>query len=109
MGSGIAKGLRQVVGTRDDMLLANHDGADGHLALGQGLLCLGQGHAHVFLVGIHRAYCFFIYLEWIRGYGGTWVRRYENSSDPGEMGVQAILVPPYLRTPAPPKKAPLAR
>lgn len=50
MGSDIAEGLREVVGTRDDAVLAYHHGADGYLAGFEGRLGLVERHTHVAFV-----------------------------------------------------------
>ena len=50
MGSDIAEGLREVVGTRDDAVLAYHHGADGYLAGFESSLGLVERHTHVAFV-----------------------------------------------------------
>lgn len=50
MGSDIAEGLREVVGTRDDAVLAYHHGTDGYLAGFEGRLGLVERHTHVAFV-----------------------------------------------------------
>ena len=50
MGSDIAEGLREVVGTRDDAIFAYHHGADGYLAGFESSLGLVECHTHVAFV-----------------------------------------------------------
>ena len=50
MGSDIAEGFREVVGTRDDAVLAYHHGTDGYLAGFEGRLGLVERHTHVAFV-----------------------------------------------------------
>ena len=50
MGSDIAEGLREVVGTRDDAIFAYHHGADGYLAGFESSLGLVERHTHVAFV-----------------------------------------------------------
>lgn len=50
MGSDIAEGLREVVGPRDDAVLAYHHGTDGYLAGFEGRLGLVERHTHVAFV-----------------------------------------------------------
>ena len=50
MGSNIAEGLREVVGPRDDAVLAYHHGTDGYLAGFEGRLGLVERHTHVAFV-----------------------------------------------------------
>ena len=46
MGRRILQRLHLVVSPRDDFALVDDDGADRHLLLGGGALCLAQGLAH---------------------------------------------------------------
>ena len=50
MGSDIAEGLREVVGTRDDAVLAYHHGTNRYLAGFEGSLGLVECHTHVAFV-----------------------------------------------------------
>ena len=50
MGSDIAEGLREVVGTRDDAVLAYHHDTNGYLAGFEGCLGLVERHTHVAFV-----------------------------------------------------------
>ena len=50
MGSDIAEGLREVVGTRDDAVLTYHHGTNGYLAGFESSLGLVERHTHVAFV-----------------------------------------------------------
>ena len=50
MGSDIAEGLREVVGTRDDAVLTYHHSTNGNLAGLEGCLGLVERHTHVAFV-----------------------------------------------------------
>ena len=50
MGSNIAEGLREVVGTRDDAVLTYHHSTNGNLAGLEGCLGLVERHTHVAFV-----------------------------------------------------------